>query len=279
VGTLIGYAAAPLTAEALLPWITSFRKHCPHDRVILLADPVQDYTALEQYGVDLRACNLRSNPYDIPEGPNAYRGCVSVYKDRWKAIADLSLGDHEQVLLTDARDVYFQRNPFTDLLPSKLTIAHESVPWGGDAWNEEQLLRFYPQETLHRLLLRETLCAGVVAGPWRVVRDFAEAVYGECGTASGMKDQAAFNVIARFYPWPLYVPRYRVGWCCHCAQTIAPWAIEAAKTKPRTDEVPGLYLPGPDEPGIVTTQRGIPFAIVHHWPMVPQLAHFGKVAP
>ena len=267
MGILIGYAATPLPPDTMLPWIQSFRRHCPNHRVILLADPPENYAELAKYDMEIVPANLRTNPGDI-DTEEKYRGVVSVYKDRWEEVQKLGLSQSEIVLLTDTRDVFFQRDPFEQIDPYALTVATEAVKLGHDLWNIERLKKYYP-DNVKEVENFPSICAGVLGGPYGLVKLFAKLVRTKIANRTGMADQGAFNIVLRTsgLPWD-FLP-YSMGWCCHCAQTIAPWV---PPDKHLFEEKPALM-----KNGELWTKSGKPFAIVHHWPMVPQLRHFGDV--
>jgi hypothetical protein len=271
VGTLIGYAAAPLDPDLLIPWAASFRRVCPNDRMILLADPALAYTKLEDFfDIEVVPANLHTDPFDVPPDGEAFRGCVSVYKDRWAEVSKLDLPMDGKVLLTDTRDVFFQRNPF-DQITDKITVATEGVTYKTDPWNRMLLDRFYP-EMRTTMMDFPTICAGVVGGIWRDVQYLAAVVRAECNDKSGLIDQVALNVVLRRMTEGWQAIPYTQAWTCHCAQMLAPWVPARASVHPRTEETPLLM-----QSGLLTNRRNVPFAVVHHWPMVPQLKHYSKV--
>lgn len=271
MGTLIGYAAAPLPADALLQWIASFRQVCPNNRVILLADPAEAYASLTDFfDVEVVQTNLHSNPFDVPPGTESFRGCVSVYKDRWRAVAELELPDDESVLLTDTRDVLFQRDPFAGAQVDGVLVATEGELFRHNPWNRAMLDRYFPE---YRAIMADfpTICAGVVGGRFRHVKDMAQQITKLCNEKTGMAEQAAVNIVLRTSKLPVYIAKYdRSAWCAHCASIISPWAI--ARPTPKTEEIPVLL-----RSGHLANRSGRLFAVVHHWPMVPQLRHFEKV--
>lgn len=275
MATLVGAVAAPMTARQLYPWIASFRQCTKSNpaRVILLADPVERFLELADYfDVEVIPAELRRNPVDpgVP-GFNDKRAAVASYKYRWDAIADAlePLDGTEPVLVTDTADVLFQRNPF-GFESDKVSVAGEGVLYKNDPWNRQYLTTYFPE---HRAALAtvETLCAGVVAGPAWLVQRLACNIWDAIREFSGIADQTAMNVVLRTQwdtaDWRA-VP-YEEAWTCHCSQLLAPWA----RDKERIQPVPVLLSSG----HVAERESKQTFAIVHHWPMVPELAHFGKV--
>ena len=279
-GTVVSYAAAPLRPELLFPWAASLRQVAPTARVVLLADPAPAYEVLQHlYDIEVHQASLRRDPFDVgPEGMDQWRGAVSVYRDRWDEIAKLTDQDGPvsgTVLLTDARDVVFQRNPFPQIVRDDcaITVASEGVTYKNDVWNRQYLMQGWPTK-LGAMINRETICAGVVGGEASTLHLLARAVHAALEGKTGMWDQTALNLVLRseiFAPHVRALP-YSEGWCCHCAQMITPWARENAKLIPRLEEMPKV-----SESGHLVTRKDMPFAIVHHWPMVPQLSHFGTL--
>jgi len=272
VGTLIGCVAAPLPPEDLFQWAASIWQVAPETRIILLADPAWGYQALnDYYGVEVVQAQLHTNPFDCPGGNDAWRGCVSIYKDRWDAIARIEgIEETEKVLLTDVRDVFFQRNPFPQI-GEKITVATEGSTFATNRWCRFVLDKYLPE---HRAFLSDKtiVCAGVIGGPWARIKGFADLVYEACGKRSGMVDQMVVNLVLHSQQVEWEAIPYSEGWCCHCASMLTPYALEAAKLHPRTEEMPLL-----SSKGHLMTRSQKAFAVVHHWQMVPQLKHFADV--
>lgn len=245
--TLIGYAAAPLPADQLLPWVTSFRRVSDAE-IVLLADPAGDYDSLTEYGVRVTQANLRTCPDDQ----------YSVYRDRWLAVAKQPL--RGMVLLTDTRDVYFQRDPFPQI-GDRITVATEGAHFKVDSWNRDRMMQYFPDHAT-AMMAAPNICAGVVGGPAKLIRELAGAVWLRCHDKPGMADQAALNLALRI-DYPYHAIPYTEAWCCHCARI--------SSTSWYTEEMPKIGH------GMVVSPTAGPFAIVHHWPMYGQLKHFGDL--
>jgi len=93
----------------------------------------------------------------------------------------LARSDAERVLLSDSRDVVFQREPFGGLEADRLHLfeEHPSKPIGKCIWTQSWLRYRYGDAALPPIALRPVLCSGVVIGAAERVRAFVDLVAGE----------------------------------------------------------------------------------------------------
>jgi hypothetical protein len=207
-GLLVGVATG-LPVEALTPWWrTALAVGVPE---VVLISQAEDAYRLDPEAVTIREAKLRE----------AGEGVCVVARTRWRAVERLLAGYPEDrpALVTDVRDVVFQRDPFVGwpadrLLVQPQTQTHQESPW---ALGWLDLLA--PKATLRDELV---VNAGVVGGPAGRVRRLAQLlatqtppVHCTCTTgAVHMADQTILNVALRngmAQDWALPP----VGWCVH----------------------------------------------------------------
>jgi hypothetical protein len=254
--TVVGYAAAPLEVGKLYPWITSLRRHRPDVRVVLLCDPLLDYHDLElgPHRVELIEAHLHWDKRDP----------VSVWRDRWLCVSELDLDG--TVLLTDTRDVFFQRDPFPQIT-DRITVGTEGGTFRVDKWNRDRLELYFP-EYAAEMMNAPNICAGVIGGPAKLIRSLARDIWERCKDKPAECDQAALNItIQKQYAGEYVAIPYTQAWVCHCARMLSPWA-----DGPRTEEYPDIM-----DGMVLSASRRTPFAIVHGWPFSRRLSHFGVV--
>jgi hypothetical protein len=104
------------------------------------------------------------------------------------------------VLITDVKDVVFQRDPFSFLVSERIHVAMENpaIPIGACPWTSRWLLAGYPAEVLERLKDKEMSCAGTTLAPVPLMIRYLELMLVEIAAmrdAYECADQAAHNVL------------------------------------------------------------------------------------
>jgi hypothetical protein len=173
-----------------------------------------------------------------------------------------SYRDH-LALVTDVRDVFFQKDPFEFLEDAHgprldgLTVSVEDVAHDHDSmpgrWNAVKLQQQFSKETRESMKGQPVYNAGIVAGPGGLVADLFKMIYLVCFNARHPGDQAALNMILRLEPYrslTTIVPP-EAPWVAHFA------AIQFAG-------VPGDRRPVIED-GLVTTVDGKAFHILHQY--------------
>ena len=144
----------------------------------------------------------------------------------------------ERVIITDVRDVVFQRNP-TDWLDEfflpmyDILVGSENMTYGNEPWGRNNMAKSFGDYFLERKKGDPIFCAGVIAGDMINIKDFCLNLWLICRglnpyvEGGGGPDQAAMNIM-------LDLETYRCvtlftgpgsGWVLH-AGTSMP-AIEA----------------------------------------------------
>ena len=250
LGMFGGYPAA-----AALPFLRSLRACGGEAEVVLLRheNPPGTAAALHELGAVTEEAAL--------EGVPATR---SYNVARYAALA-AHLGrrpDARRVLLTDARDVVFQRDPFGAAAggPLHLFLEHPARSIGQCIWTSSWIRYRYGDAALPPLADRPIVCSGVVLGDAAAVRDYLALVAAELPSTLRATnymagyDQGVVNVL------------------CHGGR------LPAATLHPYRD-TPVLHLGNTpaaavacDERGEVVNEAGAPVTVVHQYDRHPELA-------
>lgn len=188
VDAVLGYATG-YDAHDVAPFVRSLRAVFDGE-VALVVDDRSDLRALfEQYDVRLLT------PASVDGwAPHAVMARFAAF-DRY--LADRA--DIRGVLITDVRDVLFQKPPFSPQ-PSGLEVFVEGDRLGDHAFNMKYLRALIGDELAEALAPASSICVGTVMGPRAEVRRFCRTVLmlaaiprSELGGAFGA-DQAACNI-------------------------------------------------------------------------------------
>jgi hypothetical protein len=108
-----------------------------------------------------------------------------------------SAADADVVMLTDVRDVYFQRDPFAEPVTGlELYLEDDSVRIGHDAFNTRWLRHLYGDTEVERLRGRPVSCSGTVIGTRAAVVSYLEEMTSELlrrRRPMGSHDQGVHN--------------------------------------------------------------------------------------
>lgn len=114
-------------------------------------------------------------------------------------------GGLERVMLTDARDVLFQRVPFIPAVSRGVHVFEEdrSQTLGTQPWNQHWLRYCFGRRMVETLRDEPILCAGIIIGETSPLIDFLRYFIRvatrvrRTGSRDGGGDQAVFNVVVR----------------------------------------------------------------------------------
>jgi hypothetical protein len=229
----------------LTPWAWSARQYYK-GRIVLLAQQPEEYDRLaKEYDIELRTAHLHRD-----------NDKVGVWKYRWEEIASLLSREtnNPNVLLTDTRDVVFQRAPFRE--GSGLYAATEGRTFATCRWNNMRMQKYFP-EHFAEAQTWPNICAGVIQGPATVLTTLARAVAKHLHGKPGEADQAAVNIELR--KLGVETVPYSEAWACHLVQ-MSPlsFCFEAGV---RSERLPALV-------GGRIVAGTTPFAVVHQWPVI-----------
>ncbi len=116
--------------------------------------------------------------------------------ERYLAALD---ADPDSVLLTDLRDVAFQRDPFAEPVAGlELYLEDDSVRIGRDSFNTRWIRSLYGGDELERLRDKPVSCSGTVVGDGAAIRAYLQAMTAEIAGRRrplGSHDQGIHNYL------------------------------------------------------------------------------------
>lgn len=191
-----------------------------------------------------------------------------IFFHRWKAVHDyLCEGDYGHVLMTDCRDVLFQRDPMEEIgfflgrFPEMILLSDEGVTHMESAWNfnEQQQLSSSIRTGQYEFLDWKVINAGVVAGTQSALRDFAFTMY--MATLVRAREDTTDQCYLNF----LYYTR-RCNFYLAADPLISRFAATGNTMKER--DMPFEWIGGELQ------MDGRSFAIFHQWDRTP---HRGEI--
>ncbi|EFL52937.1 conserved hypothetical protein [Solidesulfovibrio fructosivorans JJ]] len=189
LGAATGYAL-----EQVLPFVVSLKKTGYAGRICLFVWDMDQgaLRVLERLGVELYPCASQRTDkrYTVTGGRFfVFREFLLGQKDRL-----------ERLMLTDVRDVAFQRDPFTGLSETgaHCFLEREDHCLGSETFNADAMRRAYGEDALRELADRPISCVGVTAGDRDSMLAYLDALTDELAAMAEDffgSDQAAHNRI------------------------------------------------------------------------------------
>lgn len=102
---------------------------------------------------------------------------------------------YDKVLITDVRDVYFNRNPFSQIPSDKLIATSEEILYKNESWNQAHIHYNLGVIGLSVLLDSIVYNVGVFGGPAQLVREMAADIYLLSVGKHKVADQTSFNYL------------------------------------------------------------------------------------
>jgi hypothetical protein len=142
-------------------------------------------------------------PDPHPEAPRSLPEPIYIFNYRHFLYYDYLLKrgrEFRNVLLTDVKDVVFQRDPFAFAIADRIHVAMENpdIPLGACPWTSQWVLAGYPAEVLERLRDKALSCAGTTLAPVPLMMRYLELMLREIAVmkdAYECADQAAHNLL------------------------------------------------------------------------------------
>lgn len=202
-------------------------------------------------------------------------------KSNWNICVDrfliyhhyLSTKKYDRILVTDVKDIIFQRNPFEDVFEYPIRLSSEYLTYENEEWGKNNITQAFGKHFFEVLKDTAIMNAGVIEGSADYMRDLFLQIYMYCRGSEkyilggGGPDQAALNIIVNTLPWKNISQTANLNFACQIGTTGDPNKIE--KFKP--------YLLSP-EPKIMNdmiyTHSNELYAIVHQYdrnPIMKQL--------
>ena len=167
---LVMGAAGGYDWDTLEPFVVSFKKNCPSAELLLFVDDISDFTRDQ---LIRGGCRLE----DFPE---KYKG-ILVVNSRFKIYYDFldeHGDDYEQVLLTDTRDVIFQKDVFESFKDRKNFLGYATLDEDirgsktGCKVDYNNLVGRFGKEEADKLLDKKIICAGTIIGTTNEIKIF-----------------------------------------------------------------------------------------------------------
>ena len=102
---------------------------------------------------------------------------------------------YDKVLITDVRDVYFNRNPFEQIPADKLVATSEEIFYKNEPWNKAHIHYNLGVIGLSTLLDNLVYNVGVFGGPSHLVKQIAADIYLLSVGKHKVADQTSFNYL------------------------------------------------------------------------------------
>jgi len=174
--------------------------------------------------------------------------------------------EYEYVITTDVKDVYFQTNPFDDLVGHKLIIASEGLKYKDEPWGNQNLYQTYGQYVYEEFKKKEIFNVGTFGGISEYVKDMVFHIFTNgVNRPIPIVDQAVFNVLINTQPFKDVV-QPTVNWACELGTVMDPSKIEQFR--------PNLLCAEPIVKDGLVCYGDRPFPIVHQYDRVPVLKKF-----
>ncbi len=147
--------------------------------------PLTDFwmRPLERFETNTGAMNLL-NSYDLVHNVR--------FLHIWKY---LNQKDFERVFITDVRDVYFNKNPFDNSSPDKITATSEVVIYNHHNWNRQHLYENLGEIGVEAILDKPVYNVGVFGGPVSIVKNLCADIYLMSVGKAKVADQTSFNYL------------------------------------------------------------------------------------
>lgn len=138
---------------------------------------------VSKFNYDTGICNLETS-YDLIHNIRFFH--------LWNY---LEQHNYEKVLVTDVRDVYFNRNPFVDIPSDRLIATSEEISYKNESWNQAHLHYNLGVIGLSTMLDHMVYNVGVFGGPGELVKRIASDIYLLSTGKHKVADQTSFNYL------------------------------------------------------------------------------------
>jgi hypothetical protein len=241
-------------------WSESFRKYSDGEIVLIIAN------ASEQDKITCDELNIKY--YEVTINDTWY-----INHKRLEHTRDfIKQSDGDIFLATDVFDVIFQADPFAkfDLENYDLFVAAEGILISEEPWNSDVINKVFPGE-IEVCRQSEIICSGIIGGKKEQLISLYDRMFVKCESGTNdhnIKDQAALIImIANNQVDRLKIFTLNDGWAMHCAtsgptQFFIPWGLKGNVEK--RYNIPKMI------DGVVCTDWGLPYDMVHQFNRVPE---------
>lgn len=200
---LIGAISGNYSSKDLENWVnTSDWENC--ERVLLYYNPSEngvieylkeknigviipnfDFWGNEKsdYNYDTGKCDL-STSYDLIHNIRFYH--------IWNYLEN---NFYDKVLITDVKDVYFNRNPFNEIPKDMIIASSEEITYESEEWNRNHLHYNLGLIGINKLLNKNVYNVGVFGGGRSLVKSMCEDIYLMSIGKHKVADQTSFNYL------------------------------------------------------------------------------------
>ena len=196
----------------------------------------------------------------------------------WQLLKDLGNKHYRYVIITDVRDVVFQKNPspwleekfesftFRSDLPfeTQIIAPSEGLLIADESWNQNNIINGFGYPIYDSIKNNPVVNIGTIAGTFAYMVPFCLLLFEMTKNRYIPSDQSSFNVMTH----QLLLPHIRIidmdeGWCAQCATTHEP---------SRSHVWDKLIDPRPIiKDGKFYTLDGEEFAMAHQYDRVPEV--------
>ena len=250
----------------LKPWVLSAKEHGGENcDVVLCAGETTEETTkwLEEQGVIVFPMAKNNS---IPIHVYRFLYIYEYLRNFW--------ANYHYVVVTDVKDVYFQKSPFDFFETAfdspgnlSLVIAGEALRYQDEPWGNDNLFKSYGPY-VHGLFKNMPIYnVGTFGGRSDYVMDMVFHIFTNAiNRPIPICDQAVFNVLINTQPFKsVVVPSYH--WACEAGTVADPTKIN--------DFRPNLLCPEPVfQDGLVKTHDQYVYPIVHQYDRVPEWKKF-----
>lgn len=275
---IIGYASG-YTFDQLKPWVNSIKASGFTGDISLLSNSLDKETSekLASLGVSVRIYNT---------GPGIIAPHVIRFFYLWETLRGVNAADssYDKVLVTDTRDVVFQKNP-SEYLKTKNTVdlisTSEGLAYKDEAWNKGNLYQSFGPYFYDLLKDEVVQNVGVFAGTPLIMEGLMLFIYQlSLNRPIPVVDQAVFNLIMNTEPYYSGHLLAEEEFCCNLGTTLlaaesgaGDIGLEWMKNPKAKEEYLAAYKLGQPKikDGKVLTSAGKEYFILHQWDRVPEI--------
>lgn len=202
--------------------------------------------------------------------PQSFSIVVQRFYNLWHYLNRLpDINEYRYIITTDVKDVIFQGNPSTwlenNLGDKKICVSSESLIYKHEPWGDDNMRRSFPGQ-YDFMSTKNIWNCGVLSGTAAYMKDLFLNIFMCCqGNATHNPDQSALNILLNLEPYKSITKfvNSEQGWAAQLGTTADPSQIHRFK--------PYLLEPEPKilSNGMVTTNSGIPYTVVHQYDRVP----------
>jgi len=241
----------------LKPWVLSAKEVAGDNDVVLVYGNASDETLdwlVEQGVVVIPMLQVQNIPIHVLRFLSIYE----YLENHWF--------DYNYVVTTDVKDVYFQADPFEDIIHHKLIIASEGLRYKDEPWGNNNLFQAYGPYVHDKFKNNEIYNVGTFGGKSEYVKDMVFHIFTNgINRPIPIVDQAVFNVLINTQPFKDIVYK-TYTWAAELGTIMDPSKIGQFR--------PNLLSNEPVWEDRLVKYGSQPYAIVHQYDRVPFLKKF-----